>query len=341
MTALLYVSNFLSRGLNRGYCEELADRLEATGNTVIRTSTRMQRFARLSDMLATAWTKRHSYDVALIDVFSGSAFVWAEATCLELQLMGKPFGLTLHGGNLPAFARSWPMRVRRLLSAARFVTAPSEYLRTELAPYRTGVRLLRNGIDVAAYRSASTGEGSRLLWIRAFHEIYNPTLAIKVLSALARTDPEVTLTMIGPDKGDGSLAATKALAQRLDVARRVTIVGAVPKTEISRWLSKGDIFVNTTNVDNTPISVLEAMAAGLPIVSTNVGGLPFLLDHERTALLVPPRDANAMTAAIRRVRLNAALRQGLVDEGRGVVARYDWSAVIPEWQRVIDEVARV
>ncbi len=339
MSKLLYVSNFLSQGLNRGYCEELADRLELAGSHVIRTSTRMQRFARLGDMLATTWRARRGYDLALVDLFSGPAFVWAEAICFELQALRKPFVVTLHGGNLPAFARKWPGRVRRLLRSANAVTAPSAYLRTELAPYRDGILGVRNGIDVATYSSTAARNGARLLWLRAFHQIYNPAQAVEVLGDLSRTDPDVTLTMIGPDKGDGSLAATKALARELNVEHCLNIVGAVPKAEVPEWLRTGDIFINTTNVDNTPISVLEAMAAGLPIVSTNVGGLPFLLEHERTALLVPPADVRAMTSSVRRVLHDARLRARLVEEGHKLVQAYDWSAVIPEWQRLVEGVA--
>ncbi len=63
---------------------------------------------------------------------------------------------------------------------------------------------------------------------------------------------------------------------------------SVEKSEVPAWLAKGDIFLNTTNVDNTPVSVIEAQAAGLCVVSTNVGGIPFLLENGKDALLVPP-----------------------------------------------------
>jgi glycosyltransferase involved in cell wall biosynthesis len=87
--------------------------------------------------------------------------------------------------------------------------------------------------------------------------------------------------MIGPDKGDGSLERMQQLASSLDVSNDITIIGGIPREEVPIWLSKGDIFVNTSNFDNTPVSVLEAMACGLCIVTTNVGGIPYLLEHER------------------------------------------------------------
>src|SRR5687767_9527826 len=111
MTRLLYVSNFLDAHANVSYCRELSDRLEATGIAISRTLTKPNRVARLADMVATAIARRASYDLAIVDVFSGPAFVWAEPTCFALRRLGKPYVLTLHGGNLPAFAQRSPRRV--------------------------------------------------------------------------------------------------------------------------------------------------------------------------------------------------------------------------------------
>jgi glycosyltransferase involved in cell wall biosynthesis len=102
--------------------------------------------------------------------------------------------------------------------------------------------------------------------------------------------------MIGPDKGDGSFEETRQIAAELGVMSRISFPGPVLKTETPAWLDQGDIFLNTPEVDNTPVSVLEAMACGLCVVSTNVGGLPYLLENEADALLVPPNSVEGMAA---------------------------------------------
>src|SRR4051794_33671729 len=123
---VLFVGNFFSAVPGtRGPGEDLACLIPEAGWSTITTSPRRDRLGRLHDMLRTAWTRRHEYSVAHVDVYSGAAFLWAEAVCLALRGAGKPFVLTLHGGNLPAFARRWPRRVRRLLGAAAAVTTPS------------------------------------------------------------------------------------------------------------------------------------------------------------------------------------------------------------------------
>jgi glycosyltransferase involved in cell wall biosynthesis len=146
--------------------------------------------------------------------------------------------------------------------------------------------------------------------------------------------------MVGPDKGDGSLQATQALAQSLRVADRITYPGGVAKQDVPLWLNRGDIFLNTTNVDNTPVSVLEAMACGLLVISTNVGGIPYLLQDGHDALLVPPNDAQAMAQAVRRVLTTCELAERLSDNARRKTEQMDWSVILPEWEKLLLDVQR-
>jgi glycosyltransferase involved in cell wall biosynthesis len=337
---ILLVDNFLSAsGFTRTVSEDLAERLAQAGWPVITTSHKPARLPRLVDMVATAWKHRHEYAVAQVAVYSGPSFLWAEAVCWVLRRAGKPYVLTLHGGALPAFARRWPGRVRRLLCSAAVVTTPSHYLQEQMRPYRPDLRLLPNPLDIGRYPFALRQRPQPcLVWLRAFHRIYNPTLAPRVVALLAREFPNVHLIMVGPDKGDGSLQATQRLAAELGVADRIAWKGGVPKADVPKWLSQGDIFLNTTYVDNTPVSVLEAMACGLCVVSTNIGGIPYLLEHGEDALLVPPDDAEAMAAAVRRVLTEPGLAERLSRNARKKAEGFDWSVVLPQWERLLLEV---
>jgi glycosyltransferase involved in cell wall biosynthesis len=330
---LLFVSNFLSAsGFNRSYAEDLSERLEQRGWSVVRTSHRAERLLRLGDMLRTAWARRATYAVAQVDVFSGPAFVWAEAVCFELRRLGKPYVLTLHGGNLPEFARQWPRRVRALLGSAVEVTAPSDYLREQLRAYREDIVLRRNAIDVAAIPfTARTVARPRLLWVRAFHDIYNPVLAIDVVAKLRTRFPDVRLRMLGPDKLDGSLGAVQARILELGLTDAVDMVGRVPKHVVAEELAAADIFLNTANIDNTPLSLLEAMAAGLCVVTTSVGGIPYLV-NDASAVLVPPSDASAMTAAVERLLADRSCVTDLSRQAHALAAAHDWPVVLDEWE---------
>ena len=107
------------------------------------------------------------------------------------------------------------------------------------------------------------------------------------------------------------------------------------------WLTKADIFINTTNVDNMPISVLEAMASGLCVVSTNVGGIPYLLEDESDALLVPPNDPQAMTAAVCRILTEPGLAEKLSSNARKKAEQFDWSVIMPQWEAILEDVVRI
>src|SRR5437773_692073 len=136
--SVLVIGNFLSSSTGtRGVCEELAARLSASNWTVLTTSDCQHRVFRLLHMISTVWRKRREYSVAQVDVYSGLAFLWAEAVCQNLRWAGKPYVLTLHGGNLPSFARRWPRRVCRLLRSAAAVTTPSRYLLENMLHYRS------------------------------------------------------------------------------------------------------------------------------------------------------------------------------------------------------------
>src|SRR5258708_22366907 len=104
------------------------------------------------------------------------------------------------------------------------------------------------------------------------------------------------LSMVGPDKGDSSRAKTMAEARRYGIETHLEMRSLLPKNKVPCVLKSADIFLNTSSIDNTPVSVLEAMAAGLCVVSTNVGGIPYLLESGREAFLVR-QDDNARMAA--------------------------------------------
>jgi glycosyltransferase involved in cell wall biosynthesis len=145
--------------------------------------------------------------------------------------------------------------------------------------------------------------------------------------------------MFGPDWGDGSLQQMQSEARFLGVEERIGLPGRVPKAAVSKSLHQGDIFLNTTNVDNTPVSVLEAMACGLCVVSTNVGGIPYLLEHERDALLVPPDNPEAMAKAVHRILTEPGLAESLSQNARKKVEQFDWAVVLPQWERLFGDVA--
>lgn len=330
--AILLVGNFLSGVLGAHSASEDLALLLADSSWRMRTvSHQRHRVLRLADMLVAASRYRQDYAVAILSVYSGLAFLWAEATSLLLRLLGKKFILTLHGGALPQFAQKHPGRVRRLLSRGTIVVAPSRYLTHTMGAYRADIRVIPNSIVLNRYPFRLRRPQPRLLWLRAFHEIYNPSLAVETLAILRRDVPEATLTMVGPDKGDHSFERCRARACALQVNDAVTFHPAVPKEKVPEMLSDGDIFLNTSSIDNTPVSLLEAMACGLCVVTTDVGGIPFLLRHDETGLLVPANDPSAMAGAVLRLLRNQEHAARLALNARAFVQDFDVACVKAQW----------
>ncbi len=338
--SLLVVDNFLaaSGATTRTVNEDLADRLEGRGWRVLRTSRRQNRFLRLADMLLTVWRQRRAYDVALVGVYSGAAFFWAEAVTTLLKRLGKPVVLVLHGGNLPVFCRRWPRRAWRLWSQADQLVAPSPFLpaRISLPPGKS--RLIPNPLELSAYPFRLRDRvAPRLVWLRAYHDLYQPEVALAVMAILAKTIPDLRLAMAGPEKTPGAAAALRVLAGRLGVADRIDWGGKQAKPAVPAWLSRGDIFLNTSQVDNTPVTLLEAMALGLCVVSTDAGGIPFLVEDGVDGLLAPTGDAMALAERVRRLLGDPALAARLSAAGRRKAETCDWSRVLPQYETVLRE----
>jgi glycosyltransferase involved in cell wall biosynthesis len=175
--------------------------------------------------------------------------------------------------------------------------------------------------------------------MRSFRHIYNPTLAPKVVACLRRRDVVPELWMFGADWGDGTLDQTRREVDLLKVRSTVHLCGALAKSQVPTGLQRGDIFLNTSSIDNTPVSVVEAMACGLCIVSTNIGGIPYLLKHEYDALLVPPDDENAMAESVLRLLSDPGLAHRLSRNARQKAEHFDWQYIFPQWREILSSLA--
>jgi glycosyltransferase involved in cell wall biosynthesis len=178
------------------------------------------------------------------------------------------------------------------------------------------------------------------MWLRAFHSVYNPMMVPRVLARLKGEFPSIHMTMVGPDKGDSTRERTIAAAKTYGVEEHLEVRGPVRKASVPDLLANDDIFLNTSSVDNTPVSVLEAMASGMCVVSTEVGGIPYLLKSGQEALLVPADDDAAMAAAVRGLLKDAAFAERIRTASLSKVRRFDWSAILPQWREILTAAAR-
>jgi len=273
-------------------------------------------------------------DFVIIDTYSTSNFWYAFAISQLSRILKLKYIPILHGGNLPSRLEKNPKLCAMIFNNAYKNVAPSKYLMYyfELAKIKNLI-YIPNTIEIQKYPFRFRENlQPKLLWVRSFAKIYNPKMAIDVFHALRSEYPEATLCMVGPEK-DGSLEETKKYAEKLQL--NVSFTGKLSKEDWTKLSENYDIFLNTTHFDNTPVSVIEAMALGLPIVTTNVGGIPFLLEHEKTAILVNDGDVKKMTEEVKKLLENSRFAKFLILNSRELAEKFDWEEVKSIWMKIL------
>lgn len=333
MKSVLYIGNKLSaHGVNRTTIETLGPLLEGAGFRMSYASHYKNKPVRLLHMLWAVLFQRVDY--VLIDTYSTSNFWYAFLVSQLCRCTRKRYIPILHGGNLPQRIQKNTKIAAMIFSHAFVNVAPSRYLKEAFKDqgYRN-LRVVPNPVHLQDYRFKSRDRVEpRMLWVRAFADIYNPEMAVRVFAQVKQQYPNAALCMIGPDK-DGSFQNVQALARELELP--VQFPGKLTRAQWTQTAQDFDIFLNTTHADNTPVSVVEAMALGLAIVSTNVGGLPYLLQHEATAILVDDADVGAMAQAVAHLVSNPGRSSQMVHAARAESQRFDAANVVAAWREIL------
>lgn len=332
---LLYIGNKLSaHGLNQTSIETLGILLQKEGYSIRFSSSKKNQYFRLLDMCWAVVSQSKKTDYVLIDTYSTSSFWYAFFTSQLCRFFSVPYIPILRGGNLLNRLKTNPRLSKMIFDNSHKNVAPSNFLFSGFKQFGfQNLEFIPNTIKSDDYKFKKRENFQpKLLWVRAFASIYNPKMAIDVVYLLQKKYPNATLCMVGPDK-DGSLSEVKKYAKKKDIA--VLFTGKMSKNEWTSLSKEYDIFINTTHFDNTPISVIEAMALGLAVVTTNVGGIPYLLEANKDAVLVNDNDAEAMTKGIEMIIQNQIFAKTITTNARSKVVAFDWEIVKQRWFTIL------
>lgn len=336
MRNLLYIGNKLSKhGSNTTVIETLGPALSNEGFKVFYASDKKNQIIRLLDMIFKTISNSFKVDYVLIDTYSTSGFYYSLIVSQLCRFLKKKYIPILHGGNLPYRLEKSPALSKLVFNNSFINVAPSNYLLNAFTSkgYKNVV-FIPNSIELKKYHFKQRDFSSpKLLWVRSFSSIYNPKMALDVIKILLINFPKAELCMVGPDK-ENLLEACKIYSKE-NLSINVKFTGKLSKEEWIKLSENYNVFINTTNFDNTPTSVIEAMALGLPIVSTNVGGIPFLLKDEANALMVNKEDSKGMALAIIELFSNNKLRDSIIINARKVVEDFDWEKVKDKWFEIL------
>lgn len=336
MKTLLYIGNKISHhGFTPGVIETLGTQLEEAGYKVYYTGTLKNHYLRLLQMLYKTFTIGRKVDYILIDTYSTSAFWYAYLTGRLAKFLCTKYIPILHGGDLPSRLARSKQACGKLFRNSYTNVAVSGYLQNAFENYGYPVTLIPNNIDISNYNFKLRKHlKPNLLWVRAFSKIYNSKMAVDVLAELLKTYPDAALCMVGPDK-DGSLKEFTEYAGKNGVDIHIKITGKLTREEWTKLSEDYDFFINTTNIDNTPVSVIEAMALGLIVVSTNPGGIPFLLEADKEAKLVNAGDAAAMSKEISYIIENPSVAREMARAARLKAESFDSGRIMKLWTKLL------
>jgi glycosyltransferase involved in cell wall biosynthesis len=304
------------------------------------------RYARRIKYLRTAVTEatyvpslvRRLARVDIAHVFSASytSFLLAPLPAIAVaKALGCPVILNYRSGEAPDhLARS---RVaRKALALVDLNVVPSRFLVDVFAQFGIGATIVPNLIDLGRFRFVKRAHlRPRILSTRNFDSLYNVECTIRAFAIVQQQYPEASLTLVGGGREEASL---RRLIQRLAV-NHVTFTGRVSPSEISAHYASHDIYLQSPDIDNMPASILEAYASGLPVVSTDAGGIAAILTHGEHGLLAPLNDHAQLAAHVLALIDSPALVDRLTRQAFATCDAYTWSTIREQWLRVYRSVA--
>lgn len=246
-------------------------------------------------------------------------------------LRSTPVIVNYRGGEAREYLRSSARWVKPSIARASHLVVPSGFLQQVFSEVGLAADVIPNIIDLETFFPASQSPSATeftLVITRNLEPIYGLDTAIRALALAREQVPDIRLKIAGSGP---QAAELQQLVEQLGLTDRVAFLGRLERQQIVELYHSAHAMLNPSRVDNMPNSILEALACGLPVVSTDVGGIPYIVEDGSTALLVPPDDPRQMALALVRLCTDSALRMQLRERGCREVSRYAWREVSPRW----------
>ena len=278
----------------------------------------------------------------VVHVLANSGWAWhllAWPALLIARWYGVGAIVDYHGGHADAFFSAAPRHVLRALKAAAMRVSPSAFLVRVFDRHGLDARVIPNIIDLSRFTPRSQAphrDAPHLVVTRNLETIYDIATAVRAFALVRMAYPAARLTVAGdgPERD-----ALQALVDVEGLRTAVHFTGRIDNLRIVELYHAADCMLNPSTVDNMPISILEAMACGVPVVSTDAGGIPDMVESGVTALLVPVGDHRAMADAALQLLGNPERADGLRQAATASVQRFAWSEIRELWHRAYWQVA--
>lgn len=306
-----------------GQVEILQRKLRDVGYGVDVFSTKAAAWKRLW-IPVRLWVIAKEYDVLHIHCCSGWGFLPAVLGVSVGKLQKKRIVLTYHGGGAESFFDNHPRLVRKYLTCTDANIVLSGFLAGVFEKHHLPFTIIPNIIELNGFRFRFRESlMPHFICIRAHEELYNIPCVLRAFQRVQAEYANASLTLVG----DGSLHdALVCQAQSLGI-KNVLFTGRVDNSSIFEYLEQADVMLSAPTIDNMPVSLIEAMNAGLLVVSSEVGGVPYMVEHKRTGLLFPSDDDNAMAKQMLWALSHQEESLKIIKNARKEVANYSWEKV--------------
>jgi L-malate glycosyltransferase len=272
------------------------------------------------------------YDVAHVFSASYASFLLAPVPAmLAARAFNRRVVLHYHSGEAHDHLAKWGTWVHPWLKLADEIVVPSVYLREVFAKFGYRARVIPNVVDLGVfdYRERRPLR-PRLLSTRNLERYYRIDVIIEAFARYRAICPDATLTIAGYGSEGPRL---RAMAAQLTNGG-VRFLGKVAPGWMPKLYADSDIYLNASEVDNQPVSILEAFASGLPVISTPTGDIPSMVRHGETGLLVPPEAPHAMARAIAETLNRPERAVQMAEQAHTELERYTWKSVRDQWRAV-------
>jgi len=267
----------------------------------------------------------------IIHIFSASyfSFIIAQTPAIFISRMfGKKIVLNYHSGQCEDHLEKWGRIVYFILRRVDRIAVQSPYLVDVFTKHGFESTAIANVIDVRDFPFTKRSTiRPHILVPRMLDPIYNVECSIRAFHLVKQQIPDARLTLLGDGPEEQHLRNVVSELNLDDV----TFKGRVEREQIAGVYADHDVFLNSSNIDNMPVSVIEAFASGLPVVTTAAGGIPYMVRHGENGYLAPINDHRALVDCLLQVLRDQEKTQQIIAVAHDDLKSYRWSTVAQGW----------
>ncbi len=313
----------------------LYSKLKEEGYWIRKKSAIKNPYLRFIDTILGLSFYLHKIDIVFIQGFALRAFILEDLISRIVKIFNKESVLTIRGGAFIEFFDENNVWCNKVLNRVTHITTPSKYIINELNKRGVNkIKYIPNFISLEhfSYKPLSGYKTKKILWVRAFNDIYHPELAIETISQLKQIHENIHLTMIGPDMG--TLKKCKELICKLNLEKNISIIGQIPNKQLQKYYHSHAIYINTTRYESFGVALIEAAACGIPTVSTKVGEIPFIR-KDRDNILFSKDNSINFAENINELLNDETFAKRIAHKAKIATERYTWKNIKIKWSNLL------